>query len=93
MSGNKRWSTKVGAKLFSTLVLFSIFSSDIPSDFHESIWVVPVKYLIYFLADINTKFSWNIPEEKYFAPFGILNLFIKSFVNIFLDTALTFFDS
>ena len=46
---------KVGAKLLSDLVIFSVFSSDIPLDFHESIRVLPIKYLIYFLAGINTK--------------------------------------
>ena len=46
---------KVGTKLLSDLVIFSVFSSDIPLDFHESIGVLPIKYLIYFLAGINTK--------------------------------------
>ena len=46
---------KVGAKLLSDLVIFSILSSDIPLDFHDSIQVVPIKYLIYFLVGINTK--------------------------------------
>ena len=46
---------KVGAKLLSDLVIFLIFSSAIPLDFHDSIRVVPLKYLIYFLAGINTK--------------------------------------
>ena len=55
MSGNKWGSTKVGAKLLSDLVKFSILSSDISLDFHDSIQVVPVKYLMYFLAGINTK--------------------------------------
>ena len=36
---------------------------------------------------------WNIPKEKYFSPLRALNLFIKSFVNPFVDIALTFFDS
>ena len=36
---------------------------------------------------------WNIPKEKYFSPLRTLNLFIKSFVNPFVDIALTFFDS
>ena len=30
-------STKVGAKLLPDLVIFSIFSTDIPLDFYESI--------------------------------------------------------
>ena len=48
---------------------------------------------MYFLADINTKQFGNIPEEKYFAPLRILNLFIKYFVNPFVDIALTFSDN
>ena len=48
MSGNKWWSTRVGAKLLSALAMFSIFFSDIPLDFHKSIWVVPLKHLIFF---------------------------------------------
>ena len=32
-----------------------IFSFDIPLDFHESIWVVPLKYLMNFLPVINNK--------------------------------------
>ena len=35
MSGNTWWSAEAGAKLVSDLVMFSIFSSDIPSDFHQ----------------------------------------------------------
>ena len=48
---------------------------------------------MYSIAGINTKLFWNIPKEKYFAPLIMLNLFIKSFVNPFLDIALTFFGS
>ena len=55
MSLNKLWSTKAGAQLLSYLVIFSKFSSDFPLDFHDSIQVVPPKYLMYFLAGINTK--------------------------------------
>ena len=33
-----------------------------------------------------------MPEEKYFSPLRILNLFIKSFINPFVDIALTFID-
>ena len=43
------------AKLLSDLVRLSILSSDILSYFHESTRAVPVKYLMYFLAGINTK--------------------------------------
>ena len=55
MSGNTWWSTKVGAKLLSDLVIFSIFSFDITLDFHESIRVVSLNYSAYFLAGINIK--------------------------------------
>ena len=34
-----------------------------------------------------------MPEEKYFAPSRILYLFIKYFVNPFVDISLTFSDS
>ena len=37
------------------LVMFSMFSSDIPLDFQEWIQVVPLKYLMYLLAGVNTK--------------------------------------
>ena len=53
MSGNKWWSTKVGAKLLSDLVMFPILSSDISLDFHDPIRVVLDKYLMYFLAGLN----------------------------------------
>ena len=39
---------KVGGKLLSDSVIFSIFSSDIPLDFLESIRVVLTKYLMHF---------------------------------------------
>ena len=55
MSGNKWWSTKVRAKLLSYLVIFLIFPFDIPLDFQESIRAVPLNYLAYFLAGINTE--------------------------------------
>ena len=48
-------SCKKGAKSLSDLVIFSIFCSDFPLDFHESIQVLPLKYLMYSLACINTK--------------------------------------
>ena len=41
MFGNKWWLTKVGEKLMSNLVIFSIFFSDIPLGFQKSIGVVP----------------------------------------------------
>ena len=55
MSDNRWRSTKVGAKLMPDLVIFSILSSDIPLDLHETIQVVLLKCLIYFLTAINTK--------------------------------------
>ena len=73
MSADTWCSTKSGAKLLSDLIIFATFSSDIPLDFQESIWVVPLKNLMYFLAGINTKWFWNIRAEKYFAPLRILN--------------------
>ena len=42
-------------KLLSGWVIISIFSSDIPLDFCNSVLVVPLKYLMYFLAGIYTK--------------------------------------
>ena len=37
MSGNKLWSTKGGSKLLLDLLILSIFSSDTPLDFHDSV--------------------------------------------------------
>ena len=54
MSGNEWWSTKVGAKFLSDIVIFSRLSSDIPLDFHDSIPVVLVKHLMCFKAGIST---------------------------------------
>ena len=93
MYGKKWWSTNVSAKLLSDLVIFSIPSSGIPLDFCEQIRVVAWIYFMYFIAGINTKQFWNIPEEELFARLRILNLSIRSFVNAFVDIALTFFDS
>ena len=45
---------KVVAKLLTNLVIFLIFFSDIPINFHESIQVLALKYLMDFLAGINT---------------------------------------
>ena len=55
MSGNTWWSMKVGTKLLSNLAIFSMFSSGIPLDFHESIRKLLLKYLMHFLPGINTK--------------------------------------
>ena len=45
---------------------FSIFSSDIPLDFHKWIQVVLPNYLMYPLAGTNTKELCNFPEKKRF---------------------------
>ena len=50
MITNKSW-----CKIPADLVRVLIFSSDIRLDFHKSIRVVPLKYLMYFSVDINTK--------------------------------------
>ena len=64
MPDNKSLSTKVDANLLSDLVcfFFSLFSSSILLHFHESILLVPLTYLMYFLAGINTKQYCNSPE-------------------------------
>ena len=93
MSADKWWYKEVDAKLLSDLAIFSILSSDIQLYFHNSMQVVPLKYLTFFLVGINTKQFRNIPKEKYFAPFRILNSFIKCFVNLFVDITLIFFDN
>ena len=85
---NKSWWERL-----SDLVIFSVFSSDIPIHFQELIRSVPLKCLIYFKAGINTNYFWNIHEEKYFDPFRILRLFIKSFGDPFVGITLTFSDS
>ena len=55
---------------------------------------INLKYLMYFLAGINTKIFGNTPEEKYFASLRILSLFTKSFLNpFFFDIFLTCFDN
>ena len=45
---NKSWRK-------TDLVIFSILPSEIPLDFHNSIQVVPIKYLMYLLAGIIAK--------------------------------------
>ena len=54
MYGNKWWSAKVGVKLPSDLVIFSILPSAFSLDFHDSIRVEPLKYLMYFLVGIKS---------------------------------------
>ena len=80
---NKNWY-KVAVSLLS------ILSSDILLDFQDSIRVVPVKHYFFFswyIYYIILKYSW----KKYVAPLRILNLFIKSSVNPFVNIASTFF--
>ena len=45
---------------------------------------------MYSLTDIHTTQFCNTPEEKYFAPWKILYVFIISFVNLFVDISSTF---
>ena len=42
---------------------------------------------------VGTTKKFNTLEEKYYAPLRILNLFIKSFVNAFVEISVAFFDS
>ena len=90
MSDSACLSPKGGAKLLSNLVIISIFSSDNPLDFHKSIQVVPLKYLMYFLAGINTKQFWDIPEGEYVDPLRIPNLLVKYFVIPFFNISFIF---
>ena len=55
MFGNEWWSIKVGAKLLSDLVIFSILSFEILLDFYEYILLVAWIYSLYFTTGINTK--------------------------------------
>ena len=90
MSGNTWWSIKFGAKMAAWFsYIFNIFFWH-SIRFPRVIRAVLLKYLMYFLAGINTKQFWKVIEEKYFAPLRILNLFIKSFVNHFVDIAFIF---
>ena len=45
------------------------------------------------MKNILNKWFCNVPEEKYLVPLRILNPFIKSFVNPFVDIVSTFFDN
>ena len=79
--------------MFFDVVIFSINSSDIPLDFHDSILVVPLKYLMYFLAGINAnKFEIFLKNILLHYPLRIL-IYIKYFVNPFVDIAFTSFNS
>ena len=53
MSGKKNDDQQKLVQNFD-LVIFFILSSNIPLDFYEFIQVVSLKYLMYFLAGINT---------------------------------------
>ena len=55
MSRNSWWSLKVGVKVLYDLAICSIFFTEIPLNFHDSIQVVPLKYSMYFLAGTNAK--------------------------------------
>ena len=47
---------KLKQKACLILLLFFIFSSDIPLDFQELIKIVPLRNFMYFLAGIKTKY-------------------------------------
>ena len=49
-----------------------------------------VIFSMYFLAGINTKDLWNIPDKKYFATLNVLYTFIKSLVSPFVVIDLIF---
>ena len=53
----------------------------------------PVPYSLYLYLSGSTFLVSFTDQEKYFAPLRILNLLIKYIVNLFVDIALTFFDS
>ena len=48
VSSNIWWSIKAGGKLLSGLITISVFPSDIPLDFDESVRVVQWKYFFFF---------------------------------------------
>ena len=79
--------------MLSYVVIFSILSSKSLIDFHDKTLDVLVTSLKYFSYEKYVKRLCNVPKEKYIAPLRILYLFIKSFVNLFVDIASTFFDS
>ena len=51
------------------------------------------KILNILLAGINANQNSNTPKEKYFTVLRMLNLFVESFANLFVDIALTFLDN
>ena len=48
---------------------------------------------MYLLVGINNRKLWNTPREKYFVLLKILYLFVKSFVNTFVDESLILSDN
>ena len=51
------------------------------------------KILNILLAGINANQNSNTPKEKYVTVLRMLNLFVESFANLFVDIALTFLDN
>ena len=75
--------------MLSNVVIFSILSSESPTDFHYKTLDVLVKKLKYSFYERYIKWFCNVPGEKYLASLRSLYSFIKYFVCI----ALTLFDS
>ena len=59
-----------------------------PVEIHDSMLLVLLLIVLIYLVDMNTKKFWS---PLYFAQLRILNLFIKSAFNPFVDIVLTFF--
>ena len=83
MSGNKQWSIKVGAKLLSDLVTFSILSSEIPEDLLTTLIVnnrknFSIKYTIFIF------FRFSIFIANFAMYFNLFKFYRKHF-NIILS--------
>ena len=64
--------------MLSDVVIFSILSSESPTNYHDRTLDVLVKKIKYFLHEKYIKWFCNVPEEKYLPLLKILYLFIKS---------------
>ena len=76
-------SISSGEKAVSDVCGFLILSCEIPIDLHDSI----LPLLIYLVQESFSANNFEINLD----PFGIIYLFIKSALNPFVDTILTFF--
>ena len=77
MFGRKWWSKKVGAKLLSDLVVFSIFYSDMPIDFQESIWAVLLFDVTLFGLLSKSVFFTKLAISFLLAKFACFSLEVK----------------